>query len=500
MTTLKMSNTSLSKQKVDGVIIVGVLVESSQGPELTLLAAGLPPALETVVSASATALLAGMTLHPGRSFVPPCDPLVLPALADISAPVTVVAVAASTDPEAVRRAAGLAARTIPRAQRLAIADTGTLETSIAAVEGAALGGYRYTHYLSGEQQQLQHVILCRTESSEAALRRGLAHSEVVLSAVCAARDLVNASPSDLSPARFAEIVEAEAAELPIKIEVLNEKKLARGGYGGIMAVGQGSSRPPRLVRMSYRPRKATHHVVLVGKGITFDSGGLSLKTGAGMMTMKSDMAGAAAAAEATIAIAALKLPVAITTYLTLAENMPSATAQRPGDVITMFNGTTVEVLNTDAEGRLVMADALARSAEDEPDLLIDVATLTGAQIVALGYETAAAMANNDDVRQEIVDVAQRVGESVWPMPLPASLRPSLDSKVADIANIGERMGGMLTAGLFLAEFVPPDVPWVHLDIAGPSFNDGPPRDYCPPGGTGVIVRTLIGLAEEYADR
>ena len=284
----------------------------------------------------------------------------------------------------------------------------------------------------------------------------------------------------------------------MRIEVLDEKRLVRGGYGGIMAVGQGSANPPRLVRMTYRPARAKTHLALVGKGITFDSGGLSLKPPSGMITMKCDMGGAAAVAEATLAIARLGIPVQVTSYLALAENMPSGTAQRPGDVITIHGGTTVEVLNTDAEGRLVMADALVRAGKDSPDLLVDVATLTGAQTVALGHEIGAVMGNDDEARTQMLDAAETAGESLWPMPLPPGLRPSLDSKIADLANVGERMGGMLTAGLFLAEFVEKDTPWVHVDIAGPAFNDGPARDYTPPGGTGVMVRTLVALAQNLA--
>jgi len=250
--------------------------------------------------------------------------------------------------------------------------------------------------------------------------------------------------------------------------------------------------------MEYRPAKATTHLALVGKGITFDSGGISLKPPTGMITMKCDMAGAAAVAEATLAIARLGLPIHVTSYLALAENMPSGTAQRPGDVITIYGGTTVEVLNTDAEGRLVMADALVRAAEDDPDLLVDVATLTGAQTVALGYEIGAAMSNNDDARDQVIEAALASGEALWPMPLPRALRSSLDSKIADIANVGDRIGGMLTAGLFLQDFVGPDLPWVHLDIAGPAFNEGAARDYTPPGGTGSMVRTLVRLAQDLA--
>ena len=285
--------------------------------------------------------------------------------------------------------------------------------------------------------------------------------------------------------------------------MLDEKKLARGGYGGIVGVGQGSSRPPRLVRLEYAPAGATAHVAYVGKGITFDSGGLSIKPAAGMEAMKSDMSGAAAVLHTVVAAARLGLKVRVTGWLALAENMPSGTAQRPSDVITIRGGKTVEVLNTDAEGRLVLADALVDASAAGPDLIVDVATLTGAQMVALGNRTSAIMANDDDLRTRVHTVSQAAGEQFWPMPLPAELRSSMDSAVADIANIGDRFGGMLVAGLFLAEFVGdgPDggkIPWAHLDIAGPAFNTGKPFGYTPVGGTGVAVRTLLALAEDVA--
>ena len=266
-----------------------------------------------------------------------------------------------------------------------------------------------------------------------------------------------------------------------------------------MAVGQGSANPPRLVRLSYAPAGASTHLALVGKGITFDSGGLSLKPPAGMITMKCDMAGSAAVLAAVRAIAQLGVPLRVTAYLAIAENMPSGAAQRPGDVITAYGGKTVEVLNTDAEGRLVMMDALVRCGADEPDAIIDVATLTGAQVVALGARIAGIMGNDDGWRDEVHAAAEAAGELSWPMPIPEELRPSLESPVADLANIGERNGGMMTAAAFLREFVPEGVPWAHMDIAGPAFVDGsPPWAYNGKGATGYGVRTLVSVAERLA--
>ena len=375
----------------------------------------------------------------------------------------------------------------------------------AVAEGALLGAYSYTAYRTGKdvKQAVGAVTVVSDLARGAAAKAAAARAEVVAAAVAATRDLINTPPLDLFPAAFADAAVAAVAGLPVKATVLDEKKLARGGYGGLVGVGQGSSRPPRLVRLDYAPAGATAHVALVGKGITFDSGGLSIKPAAGMEAMKSDMSGAAAVLHTVVAAARLGVKVRVTGWLALAENMPSGTAQRPSDVITIRGGKTVEVLNTDAEGRLVLADALVDASAENPDVIVDVATLTGAQMVALGNRTSAIMANDDDFRTRVHAVSQAAGEQFWPMPLPAELRSSMDSPVADIANMGERFGGMLVAGLFLAEFVGtrPDgarIPWAHLDIAGPAFNTGKPFGYTPVGGTGVAVRTMLGLVEDVA--
>jgi leucyl aminopeptidase len=283
----------------------------------------------------------------------------------------------------------------------------------------------------------------------------------------------------------------------LKVSVMTDAQLKSKGYGGIIGVGQGSSNPPRLLNISYSPKgaKAKKRYAFVGKGITFDTGGLALKPALGMEAMKSDMSGAAAVCAATIAIALLKLPVAIETWAPLAENMVSDTATRPSDVITIYGGKTVEVLNPDAEGRLVLADALVRAQETKDlDGIIDVATLTGAQVVALGTRTSAVMTNSAEFSSHFMDLTKETGEAFWPMPLPVELRASLDSPVADLANIGERMGGMLVAGLFLKDFVSDELPWLHLDIAGPAYNESAPHGYTPVGGTGISLRSLVQLA------
>jgi leucyl aminopeptidase len=412
---------------------------------------------------------------------------------------------APIDPEVLRRAAGAAVRAVAgprgngqaRQRRIALALPARDQAEAEAVAlGALLGGYTFQRYRSEPVGPAALTLLASgSHVAEAAHR-----AEVLATAVALVRDLVNTAPSDLVPATFAARAEEIAAEAGMAITVLDEHALAEGGYGGILGVGQGSVHPPRLVRLEYAPPQASKVLVLAGKGITFDSGGLSLKPAKAMETMKSDMGGAAAVLAAMQAVAALGLPVRVIGYLPLAENMPSGTAQRPSDVLTIYGGTTVEVLNTDAEGRLVLADALARSASDSPDVLVDVATLTGAQVVSLGTRVAGVMANDDGLRDAVVDAAGRAGEAMWPMPLPSELRKGLESSVADLTNVApDRNGGMLVAGLFLREFVPLGVCWAHLDIAGPSYNDGPPHGYTPKGGTGAATRTLVQIAQDMAD-
>jgi leucyl aminopeptidase len=407
------------------------------------------------------------------------------------------------DPEVLRRAAGTAVRALTQSRsaggalRIALALPARDHAEAGAVAlGALLGGYAFRRYRREPAPGATLILLAHDgEAAEAAWL-----AQVLADAVALVRDLVNTAPADLVPAAFAARAEQVAAESGLAVTVLDERALAAGGYGGITGVGQGSAHPPRLARLEYAPAGAGRTLVLAGKGITFDSGGLSLKPAKSMEAMKSDMGGAAAVLGAMQAIAALRLPVRVVGYLPLAENMPSGTAQRPSDVLTIYGGTTVEVTNADAEGRLVLADVLAASAADSPDILVDVATLTGSQVVALGTRVGAVMANDDALRNAVVDAARRAGEAMWPMPLPAELRKGLDSAVADLTNVaGDKAGGMLVAGLFLKEFVPGGVRWAHLDIAGPAFNDGEPHGYTPKGGTGAATRTLVQVAQDMAD-
>ncbi|GMA31501.1 leucyl aminopeptidase [Litorihabitans aurantiacus] len=400
--------------------------------------------------------------------------------------------------EFVRRAAGAAVRAASRHARVAVVPPSEDATAVAAAyEGALLGAYAFTRYRerpASKPEQTISVVTSKSRSKD--VRAGLERAGVVARAVTSVRDLVNASPSDLTPAVFADEARTAVGSAKVKVSVADMAALRAGGYGGIVGVGQGSVNEPRLVTLSYSPARAKAHVALVGKGITFDSGGLSLKPPTSMITMKSDMAGAASVLHTVLAVAELGLPVRVTGFLALAENMPSGTAQRPSDVVTMRGGKTVEILNTDAEGRLVMADALVDAVALEPDAVIDIATLTGAQMVALGARTTGVM-GDDGVRDAVVAAAGEAGEASWAMPLPEELREGLDSPIADLANIGGKFGGMLTAAVFLKEFTG-STPWAHLDIAGPSFNEGKPWGYTGKGGTGAGVRTLLTYLENVA--
>ncbi len=404
--------------------------------------------------------------------------------------------------ESVRRAAGAASRALTGRRSVvsllaAVGGAPDAERLHAVGEGSLLGAYEFTAYKSDlpanrplPPQEIT-VVVPGTAEAETALRRARAVAE----AVVLVRDLVNTPPNDLFPAELAARGAAAGDKLGLTSEILDEDALVAGGYGGILAVGGGSARKPRLLRLTYRGTGARKKIALVGKGITFDSGGISIKPAAKMEDMKSDMAGAAAVIATVCLVAQLGLPVEVTATVPIAENLPSGTAYRPADVVTFRNGKKAEITNTDAEGRVVLADAIARAAEDRPDALLETSTLTGAQTVALGGRTAGVM-GSDDLRSAVITASQRAGESMWPMPLPPELRRGLDSSVADFVNANtDRLGGMLVGGHFLKEFVPADLPWAHIDIAGPSYNTGRPWGYTPKGGTGVPVRTLLATIE-----
>ncbi len=498
-TTLRASQEAPREAQADAVVI-GV----AQGPDGPLLAPGaedVDAALGGTLADTLSALGAtGKAEEITR--IASAGRLTAPLIVATGIGATGVGTAGgpSFDGEALRRAAGAAVRSLVAGQvrRIALALPARDPAETEAVTlGALLGGYVFSRYRNGGKPPDTELILLGGPDGD---NDAVTRANVLAAAITLVRDLVNTSPSHLYPATFADEAERVAAAAGLGLEVLDEKALADGGYGGLIGVGQGSVHPPRLVRVAYSHPEATKTVVFAGKGITFDSGGLSLKPAKSMEAMKSDMGGAAAVLAAVSAVAALGPAVNVIGYLAIAENMPSGTAQRPSDVITIYGGRTVEVLNTDAEGRLVLADALARSGADSPDLVVDIATLTGAQLVALGPRIMGVMGNDDEARDGIVDAARRAGEAAWPMPLPEELRKGLDSAVADIANVtAERNGGMLVGGLFLKEFVPNGVRWAHLDIAGPAFHEGEPYGYVPKGGTGAAVRSLVQIALDVAD-
>jgi leucyl aminopeptidase len=411
----------------------------------------------------------------------------------------------SYEAENLRRAAGAAARELAGQSVATFAlPASTLAQISAVAEGAALGAYAFNEFRSSTKsdfkEPLEQIIIATKSTSDAAAKRALVRAEIIARNTATVRDLINTPPSHLTPDSFCTRMKKLATPLGLKVEILNEVTLKNQGYGGIIGVGQGSSNPPRLLHISYSPNKARARYAFVGKGITFDTGGLALKPANGMEAMKSDMSGAAAVIGAIFTIAELKLPVAIDAWAPLAENMVSENATRPSDIINIYGGKTVEVLNPDAEGRLVLADALVRAQEVAKksgglDGIIDVATLTGAQVVALGTRTSAVMTNDVEFSHQFLEASEKAGEAFWPMPLPEELRASLDSPVADLANIGDRMGGMLVAGLFLKEFIEPNISWLHLDIAGPSYNEATPHGYTPVGGTGIALRSLVTLVE-----
>ncbi len=411
------------------------------------------------------------------------------------------------DAEALRRAAGVIVRHAAGAKQavttLVQALPGDPVGAVRAVaEGALLAAYRFDKYkqprrdggaASTDALRQLDLAVSGDDPDRQDLEGALAAGTVRAAATNLARDLSNEPANALHPADLAEAARAAVAGKDVRVAVRDEEQLRREGFGGIVGVGQGAANPPRLIELSYQPEGARGHVVLVGKGITFDSGGLSLKPPDGMITMKTDMSGAAAVLGVLSAVADLGVKVAVTGYLASAENMPSGSATRPGDVLTMKNGKTVEVLNTDAEGRLVMADALALGAESKPDAMIDVATLTGACVVALGKRISGLLSNDDALAEELLAAASEAGERSWRLPLPDDYHKELDSDVADLKNVGERWGGAITAGLFLQEFVD-GRPWAHLDIAGPARADAE-DGYLAKGSTGAAVRTLLTWLE-----
>lgn len=417
-------------------------------------------------------------------------------------PLAVVGVGAKPTALDVRNAVGTALRSLTGFATVSVALAPGLEQfAEAAAEGAVLGGYRFDTYRADQGKARAASVLLHVEIDDAALARATAVGE----AIALVKDLVNVPAEWQSPAQLADSAAESVAGLDdVTVEILDENALAEQGFGGILGVAKGSDRPPRLVRIDYAPADAGRHIALVGKGITFDTGGLSLKPAAAMVGMKFDMAGAATSLAALRAIATLRLPVRVTAWMCITDNMPSGRAIRPGDVLRMLDGTTVEVLNTDAEGRLVLADGLVAASRENPDVIIDVATLTGAIIQALGHRHTGVFGDDDTVA-EFLAAADSVDEAAWHMPLPAHMEESLESPIADLQNVNmsDRTGGASYAGLFLQRFVgrvsdeadAARIPWVHLDIAGSGEHGGAAYGFTEKGPTGAMVRSIIAFAE-----
>ncbi|GGO92976.1 putative cytosol aminopeptidase [Nocardioides phosphati] len=486
MTTYILRSASPAKTKADAVV-VGV-VKSAKGP---VLAAGgedvaaaygrkLAPLLATL----------GVTGKAGETAkVPTAGTLGTPLLVLVG-----LGAEEALTPDAVRRAAGAAARSVPNAATVALALPATEPALVAAVtEGHVLGGYTFDRYRKdskAEAKDAPEVIVLTPTARQKETVAAFERAQLVAAATAQVRDWVNTPANDLFPASLASAM-VESLPEGVTAEVWDEQRLREERCGGVLAVGGGSAHAPRMVRLSWEPAGATRHVALVGKGITFDTGGYWIKPSSSMTTMKSDMAGAATVVAAIATIARLGLPVRVTAWAPLAENMISGAAMRPGDVMTARNGTTVEIVNTDAEGRLVLCDALALAAEEEPDAIVDIATLTGAMVMALG-DKIAGLIGDDEVVADLTAASELAGEPVWRMPIPEEMAQRVrSSKIADLAHYdGVRWGGGLFAAAYLREFVD-GRPWAHLDIAGPSWASGGPAGHVTTGGTGFGVSTLV---------
>ena len=408
---------------------------------------------------------------------------------------------AELSPNILRHTAGVAIRSARDFKDVVLGlPSASTEDVLALAEGALIASYEYVAYKGDKKPKPLAGITVLTK--EKVTPTALADTTSMIESMHALRDLVNMPPNDLYPQSMAASFVKASKIAGVTIEVWDEKRLAAEKMVGVLNVGKGSTRPPRLVKIEYKPKAHKKHLALVGKGITFDSGGLTLKPGTGMLGMKYDMTGAATVGHAILAIAKMKLAVKVTAYLCISENLPSGSAMRPNDVLTYRNGKTVEVTNTDAEGRLVLADGLILASEQKPDLIVDVATLTGAARVALGTRYTGLFAN-EGALPIMQKAAEKAGELVWHMPLAEELRALLNSETADMINskLGDPSGGMIVGAHFLNEFVgsadkagKQQLAWAHLDIAGPASNDGAAYGFLSKGATGVMFRTLVETA------
>jgi leucyl aminopeptidase len=389
----------------------------------------------------------------------------------------------------LKSAAGNAIRQVKTERAVTLLARADIEAATRAVsEGSLLGGYEFRAYKTeGEGLAVRTIEI--VDGDEAELQTAVS----MVDATLLARDWVNTPAKDKSPEQLAALVEEAIADAPVELEIWDRSRIEEEKLGALLGVAAGSDRDPRVVFLRYRPDAASPHLALVGKGITFDSGGLSLKTAAFMEEMKDDMSGAAAVLAATIGIARLGLPVKVTAIAPMTDNAVGGNATRPGDVLRPVDGPTIEVLNTDAEGRLILADGLGLANRVQSDLTIDVATLTGAAAVALGKEVAAVFGSDSDVSRRVLEAASRAGEEFWELPLFKGYRKSIDSNIADVKNIsGTRYGGAIVAAVFLSEYAG-DGPWAHLDIAGPARRLETSGEFVK-GASGVAVRTLIEIA------
>ena len=414
----------------------------------------------------------------------------------------------------LRKAAGTAVRfakprgirevaiIFPEGQDLAIEPARSAQ---AIVEGTVIADFDPDTYKSDRKDQsIATLSVFAPSGARAAIETGVAEGEIIASAQNFARSLVNEPGNKLTPTVLGQRAAEMARTSGLVAEVYSTEKMKELGMGAFLGVAQGSYEPPALIVLTYTPPSAPAADApvfgLVGKGITFDTGGISIKPAANMHHMTSDMGGAAAVIATVVLAAKQQLPIDVIATVPMAENMPSSTAQRPGDVLTQYGGITVEVLNTDAEGRLILADAIVRACEDNPDYLIETSTLTGAQTVALGARTPGVM-GSDEFRDRVAELSQQVGENGWPMPLPEELKDDLKSTVADLANVsGSRYAGMLVAGTYLREFVADGVQWAHIDVAAPAYNTGGPWGYTGKGGTGVPTRTMFAVLEDICEK
>ncbi len=364
----------------------------------------------------------------------------------------------------------------------------------AIVEGSLLGLYSFNRYKEPGYKDIEEILIVEGDRNKIpALESGIRKGKIMAEATVLARDMINEPSNSMTPIQMSELAQDIAHKYALKFKAFDADDLKAMGMGGLLGVAKGSNEPPKLLTLSYRGDEETESCIgFIGKGVTFDSGGISIKPSERMEEMKGDMAGGAAVIAAIKAIAELKLKLNVTVIVPATENLPSGTAVKPGDILKAMNGKTIEVINTDAEGRLILADALSYAVKEKLSPLVDLATLTGACVVALGTSYSGLFSNNQELTDRIIEAGTKTGEKLWRMPVAEEYREQIKSEIADIKNVGNRYGGAITAALFLREFVG-DTPWVHLDIAGTACSDKE-SGYIVKGGTGVGVRTLVELA------